>query len=275
MCGHLITAGYGATVFNRTRSKCKPLEDMGAHVADTPAAVAEKSDVVFLIVGYPNDVEECVLGSNGVLSGMKEGGVIVDMTTSEPSLAVEIHNQCKSKGVHSIDAPVSGGDMGAKNAALTIMVGGESEAVNAVRPLFDVMGSTVEHLGGAGSGQHTKMANQIMIATTMIGLVEGVIYASRAGLDVDQVIKAVRGGAAGSKSLELYAERMQNRDFEPGFYVNHFVKDLGICLAECKNMGIQLPGLELANQFYEKTQALGYGEKGTQALLLTYEEESN
>jgi len=272
MVSHLIKADYQTTVFSRTLSKCEPLRDLGATVVDSPKKVAENSDVVFLIVGYPEDVESCILGDNGVLNGSSQGNVIVDMTTSNPALANRIHEIGQERGIHCIDAPVSGGDLGAKNAALTIMVGGDTEPVEFVKPLFNLMGKTVEHMGKPGSGQHTKMANQIMIATTMIGLIEGMLYAQKAGLNVDQVIQAVRGGAAGSRSLELYAERILQRDFEPGFYVDHFVKDLGICLSESERMGLDLPGLILAKQLYEKLQANGYGLKGTQSLMMVLEE---
>jgi len=270
MVSHIMNAGYETSVYSRTLSKCEPLRDLGAAVRDTPREVAENSDVVFLIVGYPTDVKSCILGEDGVLEGIKEGGIITDMTTSDPALAVEMAKICKeTKNVSLIDAPVSGGDLGAKNAALTIMVGGEDSAVGSVEPLLKTMGKTIEHMGGPGCGQHTKMANQIMIGTTMIGLMEGMLYAKEAGLDVNQVIQAVRGGAAGSKSLELYAERILKEDFEPGFFVDHFVKDLGICMSESERMGLDFPGLALANKMYEETQKDGFGLKGTQALMLT------
>lgn len=272
MCGHLVDAGYDMTVYSRTRSKCADLEDRGASVVGSPAEVAEKSDVVFLIVGYPSDVRECILGDEGVLNALSPGGTVVDMTTSEPSLAIEIAEKCSAAGVAALDAPVSGGDLGAKNGALTIMVGGEEDAFARVKPCFDIMGNTVELMGAAGSGQSTKMANQIMIASTMMGLVEGMVYAEQAGLDVNQAIRAVRGGAAGSKSLDLYAERILAGDFEPGFFVDHFVKDLGICVNECERLGLDLPGFRVANKLYETTQELGYGSKGTQALMLTMQE---
>lgn len=271
MCQHCLTKGYTATVYNRTREKAQPLLDLGATFADTPQAVAEQSDVVFAIVGFPKDVREVFLGREGALAGSKSGNVLVDMTTSEPSLAREIHDAAKAKGVYSVDAPVSGGDIGAKNAALSIMIGGEAEAVDAVRPLFECLGKTIIHQGLAGAGQHTKMVNQILISSTMIAVCEALLYGYKCGLDLETVFKSVSVGAAGSKALEVLGPRMMKRDFEPGFYVEHFLKDMGIALAEAEKMNLSLPGLGLAKQLYESVRALGYGRKGTQALLLALE----
>jgi 3-hydroxyisobutyrate dehydrogenase len=271
MCQHLMTKGYRATVYNRTREKAEPLLEAGANWAGSPKAVAEQSDVIFAIVGFPPDVREVFLGANGALAGAKPGSVLVDMTTSEPSLAVEIFNAAKAKDVASLDAPVSGGDVGAKNAALSIMIGGDKEVVDAVLPMFECMGKTIVHQGPAGAGQHTKMVNQILISTTMIGLCEALLYAYKAGLDLETVFKSVSVGAAGSKSLDLYAPRIFARNFEPGFYVEHFIKDMGIALAEAEKMRLSLPGLALAKQMYESVRALGHGRKGTQALMLALE----
>ncbi|MFO0843347.1 MAG: NAD(P)-dependent oxidoreductase [Gemmataceae bacterium] len=275
MCQHALTAGYQATVYNRTREKAQPLIDAGATFAETPRAVAERSDVVFAIVGFPRDVREVFLGKDGALAGSKTGNVLVDMTTSEPSLAREIFEAAKAKGVHAIDAPVSGGDVGAKNAALSIMIGGEAAVVDAVRPLFECMGKTIVHQGPAGAGQHTKMVNQILISSTMISVCEALLYGYKCGLDLGTVFKSVSVGAAGSKALEVLGPRMMRRDFEPGFYVEHFIKDMGIALAEAERMNLCLPGLALAKQLYESVRALGYGRKGTQALLLALEAMSN
>jgi 3-hydroxyisobutyrate dehydrogenase len=271
MCQHAMTAGYKATVFNRTREKAQPLLDAGAAFADTPRAVAMQSDVVFAIVGFPSDVREVFLGQDGALAGSKPGTVLVDMTTSEPSLAREIHGAAKARGVYGVDAPVSGGDVGAKNAALSIMIGGDAEAVEAVRPLFECMGKTIIHQGPPGAGQHTKMVNQILISSTMIAVCEALLYGHKCGLDLDAVFRSVSVGAAGSKALEVLGPRMMRRDFEPGFYVEHFIKDMGIALAEAEKMHLSLPGLGLAKQLYESVRALGYGRKGTQALLLALE----
>ncbi len=271
MCQHAIQKGYPATVFNRSREKAQPLVDLGAQFADSPRAVAERSDVVFAIVGFPKDVREVFLGPDGALAGSKPGTVLVDMTTSDPSLAKEIHQTAKAKGVHTLDAPVSGGDVGAKNAALSIMIGGDKEVVDAVGPVFEAMGKTIVHQGPAGAGQHTKMVNQILISSTMVALCEGLLYAYKAGLDLETVLKSVSVGAAGSKSLDIYGPRLLARNFEPGFYVEHFIKDMGIALAEAERMSLCLPGLALAKQLYEAVRAQGYGRKGTQALLLALE----
>jgi len=275
MCQHLLSKAYSATVYNRSRDKTVPLVEAGAVVVDSPKAVAEKSDVVFAIVGYPKDVREVFLGTQGALAGIKSGGVLVDMTTSEPSLAREIYEAAKTKGVSAVDAPVSGGDVGAKNAALSIMIGGDREAIDAVTPLFECMGKTIVHQGPAGAGQHTKMVNQILISGTMVGLCEALLYGHKAGLDLNTVLKSVSTGAAGSKALEVLAPRMLKGDFEPGFFVEHFIKDMGIALAEAERMNLAMPGLALVKQLYESVRAQGYGRKGTQALLLALEHLSN
>jgi 3-hydroxyisobutyrate dehydrogenase len=275
MCQHVMNKGYATMVYNRSRDKAAPLLDAGAAWADTPRAVAERSDVVFAIVGYPKDVREVFLGPQGALHGSKPGAVLVDMTTSEPSLAREIYEAARAKGVASVDAPVSGGDVGAKNAALSIMVGGDAEAVEAVRPLLECLGQTVVHQGPAGAGQHTKMVNQVLIAGTMVGVCEALLYGHKASLNLETVLKSVSTGAAGSKALDVLAPRMLKGDFEPGFYVEHFIKDMGIALAEAERMRLALPGLALVKQLYEAVRALGHGRKGTQALLLALEHLSN
>jgi 3-hydroxyisobutyrate dehydrogenase len=275
MCGHLIAAGYHATVYNRTRSKAKPLVDRGASEADSPRAVAEACDVVFTIVGFPKDVCEVTLGAEGTLAGARPGTVLVDMTTSEPALAREIFEAAKAKGVHSVDAPVSGGDVGAREARLSIMVGGEAEVVAALNPLFQLMGKTIVHQGPAGAGQHTKMVNQILIASNMIGVCEALLYGSKAGLDLEKVLESVGSGAAGSWSLNNLGPRMIAGDFEPGFFVEHFLKDMRIALDEAERMHLALPGLALAKQLYEAVRAQGYGRKGTHALMLALEHLSN
>jgi len=275
MCEHAIKKGFTATVYNRSREKAQPLLDLGATFAETPKAVAEQSDVVFAIVGFPKDVREVFLGDDGALAGSKAGTVLIDMTTSEPSLAQEIAEAAKKKGVHSLDAPVSGGDVGAKNAALSIMIGGEKAVVDAMTPLFEAMGKTIVHQGGPGAGQHTKMVNQILISSNMIALCEGLLYGYKAGLDLETVFKSVSVGAAGSKALEVLGPRMLARNFEPGFYVEHFIKDMGIALAEAEKMNLCLPGLALAKQLYEAVRAQGYGRKGTHALLLALEQINN
>ena len=268
MCGHLINAGFAATVFTRTKSKAEGLVAQGATWADSPKAVAEASDVVFAIVGFPNDVREVFLGENGAVAGSKAGTVLVDMTTSDPSLAVEVYEAAKSIGATSVDAPVSGGDVGAKNGALSIMIGGDKDAVEALQPCWDAMGKTVVHQGGAGAGQHTKMVNQILISTGMIGVCEALLYGHKAGLDLPTVLQSVGSGAAGSWSLSNLGPRIMDNNFDPGFFVEHFIKDMSIALAESKNLGLSMPGLALAHQLYLAVQAQGHGRDGTHALQL-------
>ncbi len=268
MCGHLIDAGFAATVYTRTKHKADALLKKGAAWAETPRAVAEHSDVVFSIVGFPSDVREVMLGEQGALAGSKSGNILVDMTTSEPSLAIEIANAAKAKGVHSIDAPVSGGDVGAKEARLSIMIGGEKNVVNALQPCWDAMGKTIVYQGAAGAGQHTKMVNQTLIASNMIGVCEALLYAHKAGLDLETVMQSVASGAAGSWSLSNLGPRIINNNFDPGFFVEHFIKDMGIALSEAKQMGLCLPGLALSHQLYIALQAQGHGRAGTHALEL-------
>jgi 3-hydroxyisobutyrate dehydrogenase len=268
MCGHVLDAGYAVTVTNRTRARAEPLLEQGASWADTPAEVAAASDVVFSIVGYPADVRAVVLSQEGVLAGATPGSVLVDMTTSEPSLAVEIAAAAQARSVTAIDAPVSGGDVGARNATLSIMVGGDEEAIERVRPLFEVMGKTIVRQGGPGAGQHTKMVNQVLIATGMIGVCEALLYGYKAGLDLETVLESVASGAAGSWSLSNYGPRMLAGNFDPGFVVEHFIKDMGIALAEARRMNLSLPGLALAQQLYIALEAQGHGRKGTHSLIL-------
>lgn len=268
MCGHLIDHGFETTVYSRTQAKASPLLDKGARWADSPKAVAEQSDLVFSIVGFPSDVREVLCGSDGALAGAAAGSVLIDMTTSEPSLAVEIAEKAAAKGLGCVDAPVSGGDVGAKEARLSIMVGGEPDAVAAVMPCLEMMGQTIVHQGGPGAGQHTKMVNQTLIATNMIGVCEALLYAQRAGLDLNTVLKSVASGAAGSWSLSNLGPRIIENNFDPGFFVEHFIKDMGIVLDEAKRMQLSLPGIALAHQLYLALQAQGHGREGTHALQL-------
>lgn len=275
MCGHLMDKGFTATIFNRTKKKAEPLLNKGAKWADNPRAVAEASDVIFTIVGYPADVRSVVLGKDGTLAGCKEGNVLVDMTTSEPSLAVEIAEKAQAKGVASVDAPVSGGDVGAREARLSIMIGGNQDVVEALNPCWEAMGKTIVRQGDPGAGQHTKMVNQTLIATMMIGVCEALLYGYKSGLDLATVMKSVSSGAAGSWSLSNLAPRIIDNNFDPGFFVEHFIKDMGIALAESKRMGICLPGLALSHQLYVALQAQGHGRDGTQALQLALASLSN
>lgn len=271
MCMHLIKKGYSCTVYNRTKRKAKKLIDAGAAWAKSPREVAEESDVVFTIVGFPKDVRDVYFSKNGIFGGSDKGKILVDMTTTEPSLAEEIYKQAKKAGASSVDAPVSGGDIGAQSAALSIMVGGDKDTVASVMPLFKLMGKNIVHQGGAGKGQHAKMCNQIMVTGLMIGMCETLLYGYKAGLDLDTMLSSVSKGAAACWMLDNLAPRMLKRDFSPGFYVEHYIKDLGIALEEAKRMNISLPGLALVNQLYIATQAQGHGRKGTQALLLALE----
>jgi 3-hydroxyisobutyrate dehydrogenase len=277
MAKHCFNAGYTElTIFSRTQSKAQPLIDLGAKFVNSPKEVALNSDVLISMVGFPHDVRQVLLDrETGALAGLNSGSVLIDMTTSEPSLAREIAQVAEEKGVYSLDIPVSGGDIGARNATLTMMIGGDKSAVEAVRPLLQVMGKSINYMGGPGSGQHTKMANQIIICTKMVGVCEGLLYAYKAGLDVEQVFTAVSGGAANSFSLQSYGPRILKRDMQPGFYVEHFVKDLRIALDECTKMNLVLPGLNTAKMLYEML-ALNDGAKlGTQALILALEKINN
>jgi 3-hydroxyisobutyrate dehydrogenase len=267
MCGHLLQHGYPVTVTTRTRARADALIADGAAWADTPAEVAATSDIVFTMVGFPADVREVVLGPDGALSRARAGTVVVDMTTSDPTLAVEIATTAAGHGVHVLDAPVSGGDVGARNASLSIMVGGPSEAFEAVRPCFDVLGAVVVRQGDHGTGQRTKVVNQILVANTMVAVCEALLYAYRAGLDVEQVLVSVASGAAGSWSLSNLGPRIVAGNFAPGFFVDHLVKDLGIALAEAERSRLALPGLALAHQLYVALQAQGRGRDGTQSLV--------
>jgi 3-hydroxyisobutyrate dehydrogenase len=267
MCGHLLAAGHTVRVHTRTRASAESVLAAGAIWCDHPGDVARGSDFVFTIVGYPADVRAVYLEENGLVAQAAPGAVLADMTTSEPALAVEIHAAAQARGLQALDAPVSGGDLGAKNATLAIMVGGSEEAFEQTRPLFEVMGKNVRLMGGPGAGQHTKMSNQILIAGTMIGVVESLLYAERSGLGMDAVIDVIGSGAASSWSINNLGRRIAKNDFDPGFFVKHFVKDMGIALAEAKRMRIALPGLALVEQLYVATMAQGLENMGTQALF--------
>jgi 3-hydroxyisobutyrate dehydrogenase len=275
MCGHLMRAGFAATVSNRSKAKAESLLAAGARWAESPKTVAAASDVIFTMVGYPADVRQVILGPDGVLAGCKPGSIIVDMTTSEPSLAMEVFDAAAKQGVHAVDAPVSGGDVGAREARLSIMIGGEPEVVEALQPCWQAMGKTFVRQGGPGAGQHTKMVNQVLIAGNMVGVCEGLLYAHKAGLDLETVMQSVASGAAGSWSLSNLGPRIIANNFDPGFFVEHFLKDLGIALAEAKRMGLCLPGLALANQLYLSLSAHGHARAGTQALQLALASMSN
>lgn len=270
MAAHLLKAGFEVFVYTRTKDKSSELLSQGAKWAAAPKEIAQKANVIISMVGYPSDVEEIYLGENGLIENGKQGTYLIDMTTSTPTLAVKIAEEAKKRGMESLDAPVSGGDIGARDAKLTIMVGGSSEAFEAVRPIFDILGSNVVHQGPAGSGQHTKMCNQIAIASNMIGVTEAISYAKRAGLDPDRVFRSISSGSAGSWSLSNLVPRMVEGDFEPGFYIKHFIKDMKIALDEAERMGMDAPGLSLSKSLYEGLAEAGEENSGTQALYKHY-----
>ena len=275
MCQHIMNRGYSTTVYNRTKAKSQPLIDAGAAWGDSPRDVAAASDVIFTIVGFPPDVREVYLGDNGILNSAKPESIIVDMTTTEPSFAQEIYGKAKAQGISSIDAPVSGGDIGAQEARLSIMVGGDADAVEAIMPLLEAMGKNIVHQGGASTGQHTKMCNQITFAGTIIGVCEALIYGYKAGLDLGTMLSSISKGAASCWTLDNVAPRILQRDFDPGFFTEHYIKDMGIALDEAKKMNLSLPGLALVHQLYLAVQAQGHGRLGIHALMLALEHMSN
>lgn len=274
MAGHLLKAGHTLHVHNRTRAKAQALLDAGAHWHDSAGAAAAPADFVFTIVGFPADVEATYLGAGGILATAKRGAVLVDMTTSSPLLARQIADAAVAKGLAALDAPVSGGDVGAREARLVIMVGGDAAAFARTKPLFELMGQNIALHGGPGAGQHCKMANQISIASIMMSWCEALTYAQRAGLDPAKVIGSIGGGAAASWSLNNLAPRALKGDFAPGFYVKHFLKDMRIALESAEAMRLDLPGLKQAKRLYDEVAARGWGEDGTQALLRLYQQQA-
>jgi 3-hydroxyisobutyrate dehydrogenase len=271
MAMHILNGGYKLTIYNRTREKATELLEKGAEWSDTPKGVAQNSDIVFTMVGFPSDVEGVYFSEEGIINGLSANKIAVDMTTTNPSIAENIYKQAGEKGAHAVDAPVSGGDVGAKNASLSIMAGGDKDVVEHIMPLFQIMGKNIVYQGSAGSGQHTKMCNQIVIAGTMVGVCESLLYGYKSGLDLETMLSSVSKGAAGCWTLDNLAPRIVNRNFDPGFFVDHFVKDMGIALEEARRMKISLPGLALAHQLYLSVQAQGHGKKGTHALMLALE----
>lgn len=271
LCHHLQRARYRLTLHSRTRAKGASILAAGATWAHSPRAVAEHTDIVFTMVGFPHEVRSVYLGEQGLLAGTRPGMIVVDMTTTEPSLARQIETVAEERGVWSIDAPVSGGDVGAKNGSLSIMVGGRRAAVQAIMPILELFGRKIVHHGENGLGQQAKLCNQIVIAGTMIGVCEALLYCSKAGLESDRLLESIRGGAAGCWTLDHLAPRIQRRDFEAGFFVDHFLKDMAIALEESRRMGLCLPGLASVHRLYQTVQELGHGRSGTQALLLALE----
>ncbi len=267
MCGHLISAGHRLHIYNRSPSKARNLIDRGAHWCESQHAVAKNAGIVFSMVGNPQDVEETMMGESGVISAIGQGGIIIDMSTSSPDLAKAIYEAAKLRRVEALDAPVSGGDVGAREATLAIMAGGDKAAFDRILPLLQLMGKNIAWMGSAGKGQHTKMCNQILIAGTMIGTVECLLYAQRADLGMDAVIDVIGQGAAGSWAINNLGRRIARKNFDPGFMIRHFVKDMGIALAEAARMKLSLPGLALVHQFYVAATAQGYENLGTQGLF--------
>ncbi len=275
MCRHIIEAGYPVTVYNRTKQKADNLTKLGAEWAENPAEVASKSDIVFTIVSMPYDVREVYLSDTGIINSLHKGGIAVDMTTSSPNLAKEIYKYAKERGISTLDAPVSGGDVGAREGKLSIMVGGNRGTFEEVLPFFKLMGKNITYMGEAGNGQHTKMANQIHIATTIIGAIESLLYGYKAGLNLEEMIRAIGSGAAGTWTINNLGPRIIKRNFDPGFFIEHFIKDMGIALDEAKRMNLSLPGLALANQFYISAKAMGLEKMGIHALTLVLEKLNN
>lgn len=267
MAGHILDAGYDLVVYNRTKSKAKDLVDRGAEWLNTPKEVAELADIVITIVGYPKDIEEVYLGENGLFAGAREGSIFIDMTTSTPSLAIELAEKGKELNVGVIDAPVTGGDIGAKEGRLAVLVGGEDADLEKVRPVIDTFAAKIAHFGGHGAGQHAKVVNQIMVAGTMLGLAEMMAYAKQADLDLDEVVSTIGSGAASNRSLENYGPRVIKDDYSPGFFVKHFIKDLKIALDEAEKASLNLPMTELAHKLYSKLAEQGHEDDGTQAIV--------
>jgi 3-hydroxyisobutyrate dehydrogenase len=266
MCGHLIAGGHHLRVHNRTPAKAQNLIADGAQWCDTPQAVAQNSEVIFSMVGFPRDVEQVILGDNGVLAAARTGAIFVDMTTSSPELALCVYNAAQDSGIAALDAPVSGGDIGARDATLAIMVGGDKAVFDQTLPLFQLLGKNIAYMGKAGAGQHTKMCNQILIAGTILGTVESLLYAQKVGMAPDAVIDVIGQGAASSWTINNLGRRIAKKDFNPGFFIKHFVKDMGIALEEARRMNLSLPGLALTQQFYIAAMAMGFENLGTQGI---------
>ncbi|WP_153720578.1 NAD(P)-dependent oxidoreductase [Sporosarcina cascadiensis] len=267
---HLLKASYDVSIFTRTKSKADPLVELGAKWADTVGDAVKGADIVFTMIGMPSDVEEVYFSENGIFSNGHPSQIIVDMTTSSPDLAVKIAEKAEVLQMKSLDAPVSGGDVGARNGTLSIMCGGEKALFDRLLPVLSVFGKQIVYQGPAGAGQHTKMCNQIIVAGNMIGACESLAYAMKSGLNPDTMLQSVMSGAAGSFCLSNLGPRIIEGDYEPGFFVKHFVKDLNIALQESERLNLDLPGLKLARKTYSELIEQGYGEKGTQVLIKHY-----
>jgi 3-hydroxyisobutyrate dehydrogenase len=272
MVRHLLNSGYRVHIYTRTKEKALDLLEEGARWKESPKETAAASNVIITMVGYPHDVEQVYFGKNGIFAGASAGSIVIDMTTSTPTLAKKIFREAEKRGIGALDAPVSGGDIGAKNGTLSIMAGGSEAIFQQVKPIFEILGNNIVYQGGAGAGQHTKMCNQIAIASNMIGVMEALIYAKKAGLDPEKMLQSISTGAAGSWSLSNLLPRVLREDYSPGFFVKHFIKDMGIALEEAKKMDLQLPGLQLAKQMYEEIAEKGEENSGTQALIKYWDE---
>ncbi len=271
MCSHLMDKCENMFIYTRTKSKAESLIARGAIFCSSPKEVSQRADIIFTIVGYPKDVREVYLSDEGLVKGARKGQLFCDMTTTKPSLDIEISKELEKYGATLVDAPVSGGDVGAKNGTLTIMCGGSDDDINRLMPYFEVLGKNVTHMGGVGSGQHTKMCNQIVIAGTMAGVSESLVYGAVAGLDIEKMVGCIRKGAAGCWTLDNLAPRVIAHNFNPGFMIDHFIKDMSIALEESERMGLALPSLSLTKQLYLAIQAQGMGKNGTQALVKAIE----
>jgi len=267
MVRHLLNSGYRVHIYTRTKEKALDLLEEGARWKESPKETAAASNIIITMVGYPHDVEQVYFGKNGIFAGASAGSIVIDMTTSTPTLAKKIFQEAEKRGIGALDAPVSGGDIGAKNGTLSIMAGGSEAVFQQAKPIFEILGNNIVYQGGAGAGQHTKMCNQIAIASNMIGVMEALVYAKKAGLDPEKMLQSISTGAAGSWSLSNLLPRVLREDYSPGFFVKHFIKDMGIALEEAKKMDLQLPGLQLAKQMYEEIAEKGEENSGTQALI--------
>lgn len=270
MVRNFLKEGYRTLIYTRTKEKAEELIEEGAEWKSSVAQVAASSDVVMTMVGYPEDVEEVYFGEKGIINNARADSILIDFTTSRPTLAEEIYQLGLSKKLYTLDAPVSGGDVGAREGKLSIMVGGELEVFEKVSSLFNVVGENIVLQGQAGAGQHTKMCNQIAIATNMIGVCEAIVYAEKAGLNPSTVLKSIGSGAAGSWSLNNLAPRMISNQLEPGFYVKHFIKDMTIALESARQLGLLTPGLELSKTLYEELAERGGEDSGTHALVTLF-----
>ena len=266
MAQHIFDAGYELHVYTRTKKSAETIIKKGAVWEDSISDLSRKCDIIITIVGFPADIEQIYFTENGILNSAREGKIVIDMTSSSPELAVKIYDQAKENGVASLDAPVSGGDLGATNATLSIMVGGDENIFNKVLPIFKAMGKNIVFQGKAGAGQHTKISNQIAIASGMIGVCESIVYAERAGLDPETVLKSIGQGAAGSWSLNNLGPRIIVRNFDPGFFIEHFIKDMKIATKSSQDLDLATPGLDLALSLYKKLAEQGLENEGTQAL---------